>query len=65
MGRAYFVLAMTVAWLTAYGEGETPEVCAYKLPKPDPAVWTYMDTNNLWRIDLGDHSKFDGNALPR
>ena len=41
------------------------ECCAYKLPKPDPAVWTYTDTNNLWRIDLGDHSKFDGNALSR
>ena len=51
--------------LTAYGEGAKPEICAYKIAKPDPAVWTYTGTNNLWRIDLGDYSKFDGNHVTR
>ena len=51
--------------LTAYGEGARPEICAYKIARPDPAVWTYTGTNNLWRIDLGDYSKFDGNHMTR
>lgn len=51
--------------LAAYGEGARPEICAYKIAKPDPAVWAYTGTNNLWRIDLGDHSKFDGNHMTR
>ena len=25
--------------LTAYGEGAKPEICAYKVAKPDPSVW--------------------------
>ena len=51
--------------LTAYGEGAKPEICAYKIAKPNSAVWTYTGTNNLWRIDLGDYSKFDGNHMTR
>ena len=51
--------------LTAYGEGARPEICAYKIANPDPAVWTYTGTNNLWRIDLGDYSKFGGNHMTR
>ena len=51
--------------LTAYGKGARPEICAYKIAKPDPSVWTHTGTNNLWRIDLGDHSKFDGNHMTR
>jgi len=49
--------------LTAYGEGAKPEICAYKIAKPDPAVWMPTGTNNLLRIDLGDYSKFDGNHM--
>ncbi len=51
--------------LTAYGEGAKPEICAFKIAKPDPSVWTPTGTNNLWRIDLGDDSKFDGNHMTR
>ena len=51
--------------LTAYGEGAKPEICAFKVAKPDPAVWTPAGTNNLWRIDLGDYSRFDGNHMTR
>ena len=51
--------------LTAYGEGAKPEICAFKIAKPDPSVWTFTGTNNLWRIDLGDYSKFDGNHMTR
>lgn len=51
--------------LTAYGEGAKPEICAFKVTKSDPAVWTPAGTNNLWRIDLGDYSKFDGNHMTR
>ena len=47
--------------LSAYGEGAAPEICAYKIAKADPSVWTFTGTNNLWRIDLADDSKFDGN----
>ena len=47
--------------LAAYGDGAPPEICAYKIAKPDPSVWTFTGTNNLWRIDLADDSKFDGN----
>ena len=51
--------------LTSYGEGAKPEICAFKVAKPDPAVWTPAGTNNLWRIDLGDYSKFGGNHMTR
>ena len=51
--------------LTAYGEGARPVICAYKIAKPDPAVWTRIGTNNLWRIDLGDYSKFGGNHMTK
>ena len=47
--------------LSAYGEGAAPEICAYKIAKSNPSGWTFTGTNNLWRIDLADHSKFDGN----
>ena len=47
--------------LSAYGEGAAPEICAYKIAKADPSVWTFTGTNNLWRIDLADRSKFGGN----
>ena len=51
--------------LTAYGEGAKPEICAFKIAKPNPSVWTPTGTNNLWRSDLGDDSKFDGNHMSR
>jgi len=47
--------------LTAYGEGPAPEVSAYKIARPD--AWVATGTNNLWRIDLADHTKFDGNHM--
>ncbi len=47
--------------LTSYGEGPAPEIHAYKTALPDPTVWEPTGTNHLWRIDLSDHAKFDGN----
>ena len=51
--------------LTAYGEGAKPEICAYKIAKQDQDTWTFTGTNNLWRINLGDYSKFVGNHMTR
>ncbi len=51
--------------LTSYGEGPDAEIHAYKIAKPDPAVWTPTGTNNLWRLDLADFSKFDGNHMTK
>ena len=51
--------------LASYGEGAKPEICAYKIAKPEPSAWVYTGTNNLWRIDLCDYSKFDGNHMTR
>ncbi|MBR1588333.1 MAG: hypothetical protein IJ658_08430 [Kiritimatiellae bacterium] len=49
--------------LSAYGDGTAPEVCAYKIAKA--GAWTFTGTNNLWRIDLADDSKFDGNHMTK
>lgn len=49
--------------LTAYGEGPSPEVCAYKIARRDPSVWVATGTNHLWRIDLGDGKSYDGNRM--
>jgi len=49
--------------LAAYGEGAAPEVCAYKIARRDPAVWTATGTNNLWRLDLGDGKSYVGNRM--
>ena len=51
--------------LCAYGEGAAPEICAYKIAKLDPSAWTFTGTNNLWRIDLADDSKFEGNHMTK
>lgn len=51
--------------VTAYGEGPAPEVSAFKLPKPAPATWTPAGVEHLWKIDLSDFSKFDGNHMTR
>ena len=49
--------------LAAYGEGARPEISAYKVARPDPAVWEPAGADGLWRIDLSDHSRFGGNHM--
>jgi len=49
--------------VTAYGEGVAPEVSAYKIARPE--AWVATGTNNLWRIDLGDTTKYDGNQMTK
>ena len=51
--------------VTAYGEGPAPEISAFKLPKNTPDTWTPTGTDNLWKIDLSDFSKFDGNHMTK
>ena len=45
----------------AYGEGEPPEISAYKIAKGDESVWEHVG-ENLWRIDLADKTAFYGNS---
>ena len=49
--------------LTAYGDGPAPEISAFKIAKPTLGTWTFSGTNNLWRLDLSDFSKIDGNHM--
>ena len=49
--------------LTAYGEGPAPEISAFKIAKPMLGTWTFSGTNHLWRLDLSDFSKIDGNHM--
>ncbi len=49
--------------LTSYGEGHHPEVCALKIARNDPSIWTATGTNNLWRIDLSNPSNHVGNMM--
>lgn len=51
--------------VSPYGEGPRPVISAYKIVKAEASVWEPTGTNNLWRLDLTDYSKFDGNHMSR
>lgn len=44
---------------THYGEGEKPEISQYKLIHAD--AWE-KEAENIWKLDLTDPTKFDGNT---
>lgn len=48
-----------VTVVSAFGRGPRPEISHYKIAKPEERVWE-MVSNNVWRLNLRDSSKFSG-----